>query len=272
MVSPPASLQPRPCLSQTLGYMGPMVAAPPSARWGVGGGVVRRVRGGYGDEGFARATRGLAAFAGKYEVDVNDPEACIECAEAWPAIVVLGVLAVVVALFVVAYARQAVRHPEAMKRWVSTLTILLTHFQSLKIITSLRLPWPASVRGATTVFGIDVVGMELPGANPGCLIGMLGDGGSIYVKLTLGKLAVLTLLTVAPYLASSAAELLSRYAATPAAACWWQTRCDHLYRLAGWRREGRWATLGARGRARHLTASGTAAHASGKAPPTWAGQ
>ena len=44
-----------------------------------------------------------------------------------------------------------------------TICILITHFQTVKIIVSMRLPWPPSVMSVASSVGIDIIDIDLPG-------------------------------------------------------------------------------------------------------------
>ena len=40
----------------------------------------------------------------------------------------------------------------------------------------LRLPWPRSVVNTASLMDVDVFQYSLPGVNPECLVGVMGDG------------------------------------------------------------------------------------------------
>ena len=55
----------------------------------------------------------------------------------------LGTVAI---LIIMAYVAVVVRYPEALKHWVSTITITVNHAQTYAILGGLGLEWPESVR------------------------------------------------------------------------------------------------------------------------------
>ncbi len=61
------------------------------------------------------------------------------------------------AAIIVAYIVIIVRYPGAMRRWVSTLTIILNHAQTVAIISELDLTWPTSVRRIIAALGLDLL-------------------------------------------------------------------------------------------------------------------
>ena len=76
---------------------------------------------------------------------------CASCGQTW-----IAVQAVVVFIFVlvmIIYARLVAGHPEAMGKWVSTVSIAMNHAQTLQVIDSLL--WPDSARVALSIISVE---------------------------------------------------------------------------------------------------------------------
>ena len=140
------------------------------------------------------------AFGADYAVGVDNPEICIHCGSVVAPLIVIGVVVGLVIVVIAVYIRVATRNPDATKRWVSTICIFIAHFQTIKIVTTMQLPWPPNVVAVGSATGADIFAIELPGANPACLIASFGEDDSVYVALTLCKLATLLAINGLPYL------------------------------------------------------------------------
>jgi hypothetical protein len=105
---------------------------------------------------------------GTYQLSMSDPMTCDLCPSdlAIPILVfsgsVCGALATV-ALYVVVI----VRYPSALRRWVSTLTILAVQSQTIGILSDLGLETPASVQAAMGILSLNV--LHIPRA--ACILG-----------------------------------------------------------------------------------------------------
>ena len=77
---------------------------------------------------------------------------------------------------VVSYAFFIHRHPTKLKKWVSTVSILVTHLQTINIISKLRVHWPSSVEASFAILVVN--GLQLDAARPECLIDTRAEGGS----------------------------------------------------------------------------------------------
>ena len=86
-----------------------------------------------------------SAFASAVQ-SLTDPTECSICDGnnvSATALVVGVASAAFLALFV--FVRLTIKHPQSLKRWVSTITILIQHAQVITLIGSLQLQWPRSV-------------------------------------------------------------------------------------------------------------------------------
>ena len=88
------------------------------------------------------APQSCTAF-GKAQPNVLDPYTCIACDvdDATSRGILSAAVLAVVTVFT-AFTRYALRHPQAAMRSVSTLTLLITHAQTVAITASLALKWP----------------------------------------------------------------------------------------------------------------------------------
>ena len=107
------------------------------------------------------------AYGGSYVVRSDSPTQCVKCIKKLYAVLALVGLLTAFALLLVSYAFFMLKHPSALKRWVSTFSIVICHLQTISILSSLRLAWPQS---AEAVFSALVVnGINLDAARPECL-------------------------------------------------------------------------------------------------------
>ena len=96
------------------------------------------------------------------------------CRGQLPSILAISGVILLFCTGVVSYAFCINRHPTKLKKWVSTVSILVTHLQTVNIIQDLRVHWPSSV---DTAFSILVVnGLQLEAARPECLIDTRAEG------------------------------------------------------------------------------------------------
>ena len=93
-------------------------------------------------------------------------------------------------------------HPESLTKVISTVSILISHVQTLSIIMNLRLSWPPSAEAVTSAMVVNV--LELETLRPECLVGEDGENVAFallfhWVRPARSKVAVF----VAPRLAST---------------------------------------------------------------------
>lgn len=86
------------------------------------------------------------AFGSRYQLSLTDPTQCDYCpADLTGPIVMIVAFALGAALILVAYVVITLLFSAALARWISTLTILVTHAQTLSIISGMGLAWPQSL-------------------------------------------------------------------------------------------------------------------------------
>ena len=111
--------------------------------------------------------RDCGAFVGprneSYRLSVTDPNVCDECPPpdelhyVWAFFITLSVASTsAIALYIY----LVLKWPEALKRWGSTLTIIVGHVQVLTIIGGLRLELPMTLRYVLDIFDV----LSLPDA------------------------------------------------------------------------------------------------------------
>lgn len=108
---------------------------------------------------------GCTAFEGAIP-SIADPNECVLCDTFITGLIVIGVCILVGLVFLAVAVRFIVRHPNIMKRWVSSASILLNHAQTASIIASMRMRWPSSLRASASALKLDL--FMLPSAS--CLI------------------------------------------------------------------------------------------------------
>ena len=95
---------------------------------------------------------------------LSDPNECEECPESnLVTILWLAGVGVAITAALIAYIITVIRFPDALARWVSTLTILFNHAQTVSVIGTLGLPWPISVKSIVTAFSLEII--EIPGTS-----------------------------------------------------------------------------------------------------------
>ena len=106
------------------------------------------------------------AYGSNHVVRSDDPTQCVECIDKLYAILALCALMLAFAAMLISYAIMMLKYPSALKRWVSTFSIIICHLQTVSIVSSLRLAWPQS---AEKVFAVLIVnGFNLDAARPEC--------------------------------------------------------------------------------------------------------
>ena len=88
--------------------------------------------------------QGCSAFRGRYVISMTNPNVCDECTPGgWILTLVgvgigLGFAPLMLALYMCALRK----YPDAIRRWLSTVIIIVNHAQTISIIATLRLSWP----------------------------------------------------------------------------------------------------------------------------------
>ena len=112
------------------------------------------------------------AFGNDFVVALEDPSKCVGCGTslAVTVAVMVGLLLFFVA-FIVGYVVLINRYPGALRKGVSTASLLIGHMQTVSILTSLRLSWPSSVLEAQRWAFFPVDFLDLGAARPECVFG-----------------------------------------------------------------------------------------------------
>ena len=116
---------------------------------------------------------------------LTNPSVCVDCSGAWRVQIVVAftILAGAIAALVVII-RLSLRHPTALRKWVSTVVILYNHTQTLAIINSLGVQWPPWVETIAHVLTLTTNFLHVPAAS--CLVGSIrgGDNTSVSSAIT----------------------------------------------------------------------------------------
>ena len=102
-----------------------------------------------------------------YILSISEPSACDKCPDSLlgPALTFAG-LGFAFLMVIAIYIAVVIRYPEALKHWVSTITITINHAQTYAIIGSLGLAWPESVEYVLMLIRFD---FRVP--NAACVLG-----------------------------------------------------------------------------------------------------
>ena len=166
------------------------------------------------------ACRGLpplscSAFQGRYRLSLSDPLACEPCEINILAIVLmLSGGALTTLLVLVLFAVLVVRYPGALRRWISTVTIIINHTQSVAVLYAMRLDWPLSLKQAIALMSLDIM-LSLPSS--ACLFDE--DSPSPFWLYALGACSAVLTLDIA---------LVVAYACAPSM---WATRAELVLSL-----------------------------------------
>lgn len=125
------------------------------------------------------------AFGEGFVVRLDAPEECVDCRDGpLASVLALGGMFLVFlgGLFTYAYFinkanKEGKENP--MKKWVSTVSIMVSHLQTTAIVAKLRLAWPQSFETAANFLIVD--GLNLQAARPECLAAGAGDLPFFYV-------------------------------------------------------------------------------------------
>ena len=140
------------------------------------------------------------AFGDQYRLSLSNPFECDECPASFlfPALKFGGIILLAL-VAVIAYVLIVMRHPEALARWVSTLTILFNHAQTLSILGQLGLAMPVSADYVFRALSLDV--LKVPDA--ACLFSTQGAATSPFWRYATGfnatMLIILTLIVGAEF-------------------------------------------------------------------------
>ncbi|KAL1496050.1 hypothetical protein AB1Y20_014679 [Prymnesium parvum] len=138
-----------------------------------------------------------AAFGPKtYVVRSDKEDECLACPSRILAVLVLSVLVLSVFLGIAVYAYLINRYPEALRTWISTLSIILTHMQTVSILARIRLAWPSSAQQVMNLVLITNVNLDISAARPECAIQNPNFPSYHVYTLCVVCLPLLTLLSV----------------------------------------------------------------------------
>ena len=79
------------------------------------------------------------AFGGELAVSLDDPSHCVSCNDLSGTIAATVVVILVSLLVLVGYVRMIQRDPTALRKYVTTISILVAHMQTVSILTTLQL-------------------------------------------------------------------------------------------------------------------------------------
>ena len=139
-------------------------------------------------------------------VSITSGSRCVKCVGVlWPA-VSIGAAGTVMLVGLCAYVWFIQAHPESLTKVISTVSILISHVQTLSIIMNLRLSWPPSAEAVTSAMVVNV--LEIETLRPECLVGEDGENVAFallfhWVRPARSKVAVF----VAPRLASTGSSV-----------------------------------------------------------------
>ena len=122
------------------------------------------------------------AFGDNFAVALEDPSKCVGCGTSL--VVPIAVMAGLLLLFVaclVGYIRLVHRYPDAIRKGVSTASLLIGHAQTVSILTSLKLSWPSSVLETQRWVSFPVNFLDLGATRPECVF------GSVYYTFQIGR-------------------------------------------------------------------------------------
>jgi len=153
------------------------------------------------------APQSCTAF-GKAQPNVLDPYTCIACdADDATQVGILSAAVLAILAAFVAFTRYALRHPQAAMRSISTLTLLITHAQTVAVAASLALKWPPLFSQVLALVSLNP--LNLPAVS--CLLKTNGDDeskqastasfGTLALSMSISGLALLLLPLVVSALA-----------------------------------------------------------------------
>jgi hypothetical protein len=113
--------------------------------------------------------RSCSAFGEAYLLSTANPLECITCntEEHLVAVLFLTLTFLVVLLLFFSYVRAIRRHPQALKKWVTTVSICIGHFQTISIIGFLQLNWPPGVKTFAGILSLSLNDINV--IRPECL-------------------------------------------------------------------------------------------------------
>ena len=130
-----------------------------------------------------------SAFSEMAQVSSSNQNECTICTGVVVAAIATTIMIVGFFTMMGGYAYVTIKYPERTTQVVSTIGILISHLQTITIVSKLRLAWPPSTKSAFSVLVVN--GMQLEAARPECIF--TGDTSSeVWCTLTLTPTLTLT--------------------------------------------------------------------------------
>ena len=134
------------------------------------------------------AFRSDGGYTYKPRTDANDK--CVECGDIVGPLVLLSAMFLLMFIGIFVYVWLIATYgQDFLRRWVSTVAILLNHVQTVGIIGNLTIDWPPSVIWITTAVSGNF--LDLSFVRPECLLQGALDEASPYYVFTLGACGVI---------------------------------------------------------------------------------
>ena len=134
------------------------------------------------------------AFGSRFQVRSDDSQRCVKCPDLASSIALQLLALLFFAGLVVGYVRVVghfQRLGEKLDLWINTAAILFCHLQTVSIIGTLRLAWPASVELLTEIASVDF--LSLGAARPECALRFGENSFYFFTLLRITLLLVLVL-------------------------------------------------------------------------------
>ena len=113
------------------------------------------------------------AFGRHWRPSFDHANGCVNCQNAQLAFYCAIIGGGVVLAAAAAYIIVLVKFPKAFERWGGTITLVLTHTQTLSILGQLSVEWPATTQVAFS--GFDLVVGDMAALRAECLVGERSD-------------------------------------------------------------------------------------------------
>ena len=134
------------------------------------------------------------AFGDNYQVRSDDSQRCVECPSLGQSIALQLVALLLFAALVVGYVRVVASYQrlgEKLDLWINTAAIFFCHLQTVSIVGTLKLAWPASVELLTEIASVDF--LSLGAVRPECTLRIGENSFYFFTLLRITLLLVLVL-------------------------------------------------------------------------------
>ena len=137
------------------------------------------------------------AFGPTWQVRLEQPTRCTDCSirnVAGPVVLIVLIVGVAVALLWL-YVRLVTRHPSAMRKGISTVSLVFTQVVTLTLIVgNLQLAWPPSIKATVELISLDFLNLQTL-VKAECVAAAAGATSNSYFAIqTLRFSVILTLL------------------------------------------------------------------------------